>query len=71
MGEVVFEVQPHHRASGLRSARRGKVFCIEGEFVNIHEIAARLGVKRDVAYTRMKKLRTTDGPITWATLRCA
>lgn len=54
-----------------KSRKQGSVYCIEGERVNMQQIAARLEITKAAASMRMMKLREEPGAITWARLRKA
>lgn len=51
-----------------KNRRQRNKICIEGEYLNIDEIAARLGVGYDCAAQRLQRARKRPGAITWAVL---
>lgn len=62
-----------NKASASRAKARGNRYAgmkylIEGEYLNIEEIAARLGVGFDTAKARHTRACKSDGPVTWAKL---
>lgn len=54
------------RALGNRYV--GMKYLIEGEYLNIEEMAARLGVCFDTAKARHARAVKAPGPVTWAEL---
>lgn len=57
-------------ASGKgRSKKRPNVYHIEGQNISSLQAAATLGISESCFFTRMRKLKDTPGPITWAKLR--
>lgn len=58
-------------ATARAAKARAKADCyrIEGEYVSMREIATRLGVHRNVAMSRVARLRNASGAITWDRLR--
>lgn len=63
MGEVSLSSWRGHKR------KQASVYCIEGERLNMTQIAARLGITKAAANARMSKLKNIPGAITWAKLR--
>lgn len=63
MGEVVFGDWPR------KGRKQASVYCIEGERVDMTQIAARLGISKAAASMRMNKLKNKPGAVTWERLR--
>jgi predicted ArsR family transcriptional regulator len=61
------EAQKYGKRSGKRCREIRKV-CIEGEYVNIDEIAARLGIGYAAACKRLQRAQRKPGAVTWAGL---
>lgn len=50
---------------GQKNRTQDRKHCIEGEYVVIEEIAARIGKCKSIAERRFKRERAKDGPVTW------
>lgn len=60
--------QYRSRMRRLRTPEPHPQLCIEGEYVTLGEIAARLGVSPDTASRRMKAIIQSNRPVTWSAL---
>ena len=69
----------HNSKDGERSARRGAMknaalYLIDGEYVDVNGLMAKLGLPKAKALRRISKVRErranngTTGPLTWAEL---
>lgn len=53
---------------GGRAVASTRTYCIEGEYVRMEDIAARLGVHYDTASHRLRRERAGAETVTWAGL---
>jgi hypothetical protein len=70
-GAAPVRSKPGARERGGRSTGRRllAVLCIEGEFLTLQQIGARLGVNADTASERVRREAAKDGPVRWEGLR--
>lgn len=54
---------------GRKALTRQMEYCIEGEYVSMVQIAARIGCIPDVAGKRYKREQAKPGPVTWDGMR--
>lgn len=52
----------------IKEKKRGAIYCIEGMFVSVAEMAAYLKLTEPTVIARLKKLKSQPGAITWAKL---
>lgn len=57
------------RAAKRGISRRVSQYRIEGETLTFAQIGKRLGISKDAASLRMRRLRGASGAITWLRLR--
>lgn len=55
-------------AKRANASRRG-THCIEGEYVTLDQMAARMGVTRRAMTNRLSRARSRHDVVTWETLR--
>jgi len=65
-----FDFGDHERA--VRYGKRGRKaltmqmqYCIQGEYVHMAQIAARINCTIDAAYKRYQREQAKPGPVTW------
>lgn len=55
------------KGRAAQAARVGR-YCIEGEYVTVRDITARLGVAETTAEKRLRTAQKAPGAVTWAAL---
>ena len=57
------------RESALRgAAKRAALYVIEGQYVTAEQLAERMQTTKEKAVSKLSKVKTQPGPITWAKL---